>query len=384
MSDEDKVKRYTVSWFDEFECLCGDCPESCCRGWVIPLSDRDFERFRKEKGMLGYALFAATGGGLREKFNPSSRSCPFWRRDGLCSLQRKRGHDFIPWTCQSYPRFYRNFGDIEECCLDLSCIGATRLFMAHGGTTDTVVTESEPVTKPCTTNDDKDYLDFLLAQRKDMIETVQKGFSGALCDALFDYAAFLQDEIVAKNNNDYKKLSFTHFYGDLCVDKDEDDDNRTKTPCTFPLAPRVLSGFLATSLWHQKLRRVSPKLYRMLSRADRALRRFEKYPSSWQAAVSATLGEDPYIETLLGQYLGYYLFQYFMRVYETYSFRKQIALGLCHVNMILLLAVTFADRKDHPLTGDDLALIISVYNRRAYFNDSITDEMYRVFEDAMR
>ncbi len=375
MSEQDKIKRYSVSWFDEFACLCGDCPESCCRGWVIPLSDRDFERFREEKGVLGYALFFATGGGLREKFNPSSRSCPFWRRDGLCTLQKKRGHDFIPWTCQSYPRFYRNFGDFEECCLDLSCIAATRLFLKHGGTTDTVMSECEPVTRPCTTNDDKEYLDFLLAQRKDMMQAIRDRFSGALCDALYEYSNFLQDEIVARSNTDYAALSFERFLEDFFAGQDAGGVAKSRSRM-FPMSPRTLSGFLATSLWHKKLRRVSPKLYKMLARAKKALCRYEKYTAAWQADVSALLEENPFITAVLGQYLAYYMFQYFLRTFETYSFRKQITLGLCHLNMILLLAVTSQTGKDHPLCEDDLAMMISVYNRRAYFNDSITDEMY--------
>ena len=318
------------------------------------------------------SLFAATGGRLREKFNADSGSCPFWRRDGLCSLQKKRGHDFIPWTCQSYPRFYRNYGDFEECCLDLSCIGAARLFTAHDGATGLIESFEKPVTKRCTTNDDSSYMEFLLEQRKVMTDMARDGFSGSFCAVLYEYAKLLQDRFAKEIPADYADLSFDMFCGNH-------PDVRSDI---FPLSPKIFEGFLTTSLFHQRLRKVSPVLYKMLKKAKKALCRFEKDEAAWSDTAAAACSSGSPIMEVSGAYLSYYLFQYFLRTYETYSFRKQIALGLCHVNMIFLLTVTAFDKR--PATKDDMATVISVYNRRAYFNDIITDEMYRVFEDGLR
>ena len=372
MGEDEKIKRCTVSWFDEFECLCGSCPESCCRGWVIPLSESDVERFAAQKGLLGISLFIATGGRLYEKFNANSGSCPFWRRDGLCSLQKKHGHDFIPWTCQSYPRFYRNYGNFEEVCLDLSCIGAAKLFIKHAGRADTISSLEKPVTRQCTTNDDEAYLEFLLSQRKVLMDKSVTGFSGRFCGLLYEYAKFLQDRFTEGSPENYEGLSFDVFCKGY---KDERTD-------VFPLSPTIFSGFCGTSLFHQKLRKVSPKLYKMLKGAQKALKRYENNPKEWSDVINRAFSSDPVITNVLGAYLSYYLFQYFLRTYETYSFRKQIALGLCHVNMIFLLSVTAFSGQ--TLTEDDMAKVIAVYNRRAYFNDLITDEMYRVFEDGLR
>ncbi|MCR5302488.1 MAG: flagellin lysine-N-methylase [Lachnospiraceae bacterium] len=381
MEGNDKIKRYTITWFDRFECLAGKCPESCCRGWVIPLSPEDIERFKKERGLLGFALFLATGARIREKFNPGSRSCPFWRRDGLCTLQRKRGHDFIPWTCQSYPRFYRNFGDFEECCLDLSCIEAARLFIENRGSVDMSVTEADPVTRVCSTNDDRAYLDFLLSQRSAMSAAAGIAITDEICRKLFEYAKFLQNRFMSGACNNYGDMTFEVFLKHLAEDDALLLESGSGKASLFPLSPHILSGFLSSSLNHKRLRRTSPTLYKMLDRADRALARFIKVPGSWQLAADAKCRDNPHLPDILGQYLGYYLFQYFLRTYETYSFRKQVALGICHVNMIFLLAVT---SKQDILTADDMARIIAAYNRRAYFNDIITDEMYRVFEDGIK
>ncbi|MBR6160116.1 MAG: hypothetical protein IKQ40_07410, partial [Lachnospiraceae bacterium] len=103
---------------------------------------------------------------------------------------------------------------------------------------------------------------------------------------------------------------------------------------------------------------------------------------AWKKTALQAVSEDPLLKKTLGRYLAYYLFQYFLRAYETYSFRRQVALGLCHMNMILLLAVAKEDTDG--ITEETLADTIAVYNRRAFFNDDIQDQMYRIFENGYR
>ncbi|MBR4575207.1 MAG: flagellin lysine-N-methylase [Lachnospiraceae bacterium] len=365
-----KIKE--ITWFKDFACLCGKCPNSCCRGWVIPLSDRDVKRLRSQKGWLGLCLFFATGGWIRAKFNADSGRCPFWGSDSLCRLQKKKGHDFLPWTCQSYPRFYRNFGSVEERCLDLSCPGAAALFLKNKGRLDAVGFEGDPVTKECTTNDDWEYFDLLLKRRSDIISGIHEVFTksgakecGRFTDRLFDSAIKLQDHYARQETEEIPESS-----------------DHPGEPVSFPLPEGVFRGFLASPLNHVRLCKVSPALYRMFKRASKMLDLIEKEGSSIAEKACCFLDDNPDIREILGSYLAYYIFQYYMRVFETYSFRRQVALGLCHMNMILLLAMSEAG--DSGLTDEQLIMIISVYNRRAYFNDDIQDEMYRIFEAGLK
>ena len=50
--------------------------------------------------------------------------------------------------------------------------------------------------------------------------------------------------------------------------------------------------------------------------------------------------------------------------------------------MILLLVIAVSG--DHPVTDEILEKVISIYNRRAFFNDGIQDEMYRIFETHLK
>ena len=110
----------------------------------------------------------------------------------------------------------------------------------------------------------------------------------------------------------------------------------------------------------------------MLAGARAVTERFLADEEGWREAVNAFIEANPLLFETLSSYYSYYLFQYFLRTYETYSFRRQIILGLCHTNMVLLLAFCGGDA-----TAGSLAMIIARYNRRAYFSDIIQNAMYK-------
>lgn len=357
------MKCYRISWFDEFVCLGGKCEETCCRGWVIPLDENDLARLKKERGRLGLSLFLATAGWTRDKFNKGSGKCPFWDEDGLCRIQKSKGHDFIPWTCRSFPRFYRNYGMFEESCLDLSCIGAARLFMSHLHDKGLIGEETEPVTRMCTTNDDVRFMDFLVDQRSKMMDAVDGGLTGDIADCLVSYGRKLQDAFASGDTEAAYGMTF---------EKNRNDHHTVQTVSAFPMSAGTLNAVLNTPLCHPRLAKTSPALYKMLLGARAVTERFLGNEEGWREAVSAFMADNPLLIETLSAYYSYYLFQYFLRTYETYSFRRQITLGLCHTNMVLLLAYS-----EGNVTDDALAMIIARYNRRAYFSDTIQDALYK-------
>ncbi len=361
------MRLYRISWFDEFECLGGKCPMSCCKGWQIPLTPEDCTRLRKERGRRGLALFFATAGWSRAKFNNDSMSCPFWDRDGLCRLQKEKGHGFIPETCRDFPRFYRNYGPFEETYADLSCIGAARLFMKHIDDLTLVSSEGEPVTDLCTTNDDISYLEFLVSTRQQMIRAaVSSAADGSFwtyCDTLYEYACDVQDKMTSVTEGTILFDTFSRnyrcnmHYHKMCQKE-----------------PSLLSHFLNSPLRHRHLKTVNPMLYDMFEAADKLVAKCRKEGRPVGGNVP-----DERVHKICAAYLSYYLYMHFLRTYETYGIRKQIALGVVHVNMIYLLINANCD--GDRVTDEQIARIIAAYNGRAYFNDHILDEMYKIFEN---
>ncbi len=446
-----------LDWYQDFSCIGGDCPQTCCRGWIIPLSPEDITRLQSAHGTLGLRIFAAAGGWTRDNFNQKSRQCPFWNKKGLCELQLQKGHEFIPDACQSYPRFFRNYGIFEQRTLDLSCVQAARMFTQHAGSISFHAAEGESATILCCTNDDPEFLNDLIRVRDEMIQELTgicalanngngeaepkqepelkcrqtqepesapiigqpqeqdsalkaKDFTlrfDTLLRRMFAFACDAQSASLGQNEAFTFRFSDKHSVT-AQPQPDTSHINAAETKSMFPLPVNTLRKLLDSSLYHPNLAYSNPKLYELCQDAfaflasDSITKPGTKSARSAQETSTETPQQDQnkvqtdgyqiitaeflsrHLKTmpLYTGYLAYYLHQYFLRIYETYSYRRQVALGIIHLNLLFLLQVTY-EKRHGSLSSEEFSQILAVYNRRAYFSDKIQDELYRLFEDSM-
>ena len=126
------------AYYDDFQCLAADCKLSCCKGWNITFSKKDYLSLKRQVGSpelnkrMECGLRRLRKGPLAGKFygefNMSSGACPLLREDGLCQLQREKDHAALPFVCRSYPRgeLYMPSGYLERS-LSPSCEGVLAL-----------------------------------------------------------------------------------------------------------------------------------------------------------------------------------------------------------------------------------------------------------------
>ena len=50
------MKTHIPDYFDQFRCLAGDCPDTCCAGWEIVVDDASADRFRAMEDAMGKRL----------------------------------------------------------------------------------------------------------------------------------------------------------------------------------------------------------------------------------------------------------------------------------------------------------------------------------------
>lgn len=358
---------HRISFYDDFGCTAGKCIHSCCRGWMIPLTQEDIYRFRHEKGALKLALYAARSHSGMQCFNSGSGTCRFHTRDGLCSLQLKRGHDFIPEACRMFPRFYRNYGVFEERYIDPSCIEGARLLIENAQNLSLAESVGDPLSAPCTTNDDEGFLNGLVHTRQLMLNSL-KDITGAdglnrAMNAIFKYSRSLQEAFLKGEASFLSSHPFTLEYAEENIQ-------------LFPFDTELFKDIMGTSFYHVKLRRTNPFLYSLCRLY------FDKYHSLMSSADAWKDAADDFAakhkEAVLSgtAYYAYYLYLYYLKSYEDYSFIRNVSMGMIHANMIFMFSVLYAlndpDRYPQCLPG-----IISMYDRRACFNDEIADEMYR-------
>ena len=134
-------------YFDEFACLAGHCPDSCCQEWDVQVDPASAAFYRRLPGDLGDRLRQVLiDDGGETLMTIENRRCPMWQQDGLCRIQAELGHDALCKTCRDFPRLTHDYGDFVELGLELSCPEAARLILADA--TGTMVTaEAEGITE---------------------------------------------------------------------------------------------------------------------------------------------------------------------------------------------------------------------------------------------
>ena len=127
-------------YYKDFHCLMGACQDTCCAGWKIEFSKKDYLAIKRAvDGTKDEELKALCGKSvvrLREKehdnlyaefpMNEADR-CGFPREDGLCALQLGCGEKTLPTVCKTFPRLTRRNLVAKELSLSTACEGVLAL-----------------------------------------------------------------------------------------------------------------------------------------------------------------------------------------------------------------------------------------------------------------
>lgn len=109
-----------------FRCLGGDCEDTCCAAWDVPISPEDHQRLTAVIGPAADAMVKripdGSGGSLvvLAKREADTR-CTQLDAAGWCSLHAKHGEAVLPEICCAYPRFIGKVADRLELTGHMSC-----------------------------------------------------------------------------------------------------------------------------------------------------------------------------------------------------------------------------------------------------------------------
>lgn len=127
------MELHKPSYYKHFRCLAGECPDTCCAWWEVPVDGESARRYAALPGDLGEALRAALA--ADEEGEPCLKltggKCPLLTPEGLCALQLRKGEGAIPAVCREHPRFSYDYGAVRELGLCASCPEAARLILAE-------------------------------------------------------------------------------------------------------------------------------------------------------------------------------------------------------------------------------------------------------------
>lgn len=119
--------------YDQFQCLAGGCPNTCCAAWEIVIDPAAQDRYLRLHHPLGQKLRAVmrVDGDGDTYFAQENGACPFLCADRLCELQRTLGEAALCDTCREFPRYTVWLYDRTEQGLSLACPQAARMLLAR-------------------------------------------------------------------------------------------------------------------------------------------------------------------------------------------------------------------------------------------------------------
>ena len=111
-------------YYNEFSCMGGSCPMSCCLIWRVDWTKDEVEKLKNvECSEQLKELIDNSFKDIGEKYSVqmNNNRCPFLTEDNFCSIQRELGEEYLSYTCRSYPRRALHSGNTVFNCCNLSC-----------------------------------------------------------------------------------------------------------------------------------------------------------------------------------------------------------------------------------------------------------------------
>ena len=153
-------------YFENFKCLAGACPHSCCIGWEVVLDEDSVALYKGVEGSLGEKLRAAMTVDAEGDvcFPLNGGRCPFLDGENLCEIHRQLGQEATSVTCREHPRFTEDFGAFREITLCASCPAARDLLLASREPLTFVEQETEEEAEEA-----DEWLEVLLPMREELM-----------------------------------------------------------------------------------------------------------------------------------------------------------------------------------------------------------------------
>lgn len=369
---------YTVpDYYDEFECIAGDCEDTCCAGWQIVIDKESLKRYWNENGDYKKKLHRSIDWMQKTFRQDKEKRCAFLKEDNLCEMYQKLGEKSLCKTCQSYPRHTEEFENVREISLSLSCPVVARMLLGR----------KEPV-------------QFRSEEREGEEEFA--GFDPFLYSNLLDAR-----EIIISILQDRKLSIETRMV--LCMGLAYDIENRVRSGNLFS-CDAVLQRYENKEYLNAASRKVSKLFinmqnrYRFNKQLFEDLWKLEILRGEWEMQLAESQyhlfgkGEKEYGRlikrfkwwmqeeseydwaVIAEQLMVYYVFTYFCgAVYDERIFMNlQMAVGCTEIIWNLLAARWI--KNEETLDMDDIVEITYLFSRELEHSDDNLKTMWRLLE----
>lgn len=194
------MKIIKPSYYKNFKCIAGACPDSCCQGWEVDADAKSLEYYKtldpklEIKQRIDRVLDKDEFDNTIFTLAPKKR-CPFLNDENLCDMHIAIGGEHTPYTCRTFPRFIYDFGGTREMGISLSCpVAADMIYNLNGHLTFDEENNDEP---PVLNDIDAMTYFKLMKARKTAFDIIQNGnkpLNERLIE-LLDFTVELQNDL---------------------------------------------------------------------------------------------------------------------------------------------------------------------------------------------
>lgn len=135
-------------YYNEFRCVGGTCPISCCCGWSIFWTRDEIDKVKKspkcskELRALMESKFHPSPDGVANRFTVSlgkDGDCPFLTEDKFCRIQRELGAKYLSIVCSRYPRQCIATLNINYRFCDMACPSVVSFLLNDEKSTELII-----------------------------------------------------------------------------------------------------------------------------------------------------------------------------------------------------------------------------------------------------
>lgn len=194
------MKIVKPTFYKDFKCIAGDCPDSCCQGWEVDADSDSLEYYKtldnslEIKKRIDSVLSKDEFDNTIFTLAPKKR-CPFLNEENLCDMHIAIGGEHTPYTCRTFPRFIYDFGATREIGISFSCpVASDMMYNAESFDFETEVNSDLP-----TLNDIDAEKYFLLLKGRTEAYKIAKDKNKNIkerLNALLDLGVMLQEKLL--------------------------------------------------------------------------------------------------------------------------------------------------------------------------------------------
>lgn len=195
------MKIVKPTFYKNFKCIAGNCPDSCCQGWEVDADAESLEYYNtldstlEIKQRIDRVLSKDEFDNNIFTLAPKKR-CPFLNDENLCDMHIAIGGEHTPYTCRTFPRFIYDFGGTREIGVSFSCPVASDMMYAL----DSFDFEQEVTDEPPSLNDIDATLYYTLYKAREQAYSIVKDRSVPINERLKNLLSFIL-EVQAKIND---------------------------------------------------------------------------------------------------------------------------------------------------------------------------------------